>query len=1058
MTARSKSPASHPRSQRLTVDLFNMNSPAPLLKFPQLLFPRLRRALIRLAQSVWTDPVPVQVRRTSARLGDFTFDDAQRAPLQEISLPTNWQAPGFSTSWFHLKIPKGFTLRPNDHLHWDDNAEATAWLSGKPLYGFDATHRYWPWPKQSRELWLESIFCQSGIWHAAAKGIGPTGSLLQHARLVRKNEASWQAYFDLEVLTDWLEEEIRRTLPGEAEQLIAGFRSWPEMDSASATFLPDGVGTGIANRWRPTLDRLPPLLRICMSELDAALNVYHLNGAAALSEGLKPIYHRLKEIDTFNRVLLTGHAHIDLVWLWPESTGEQKAVHTFANARALLEKYPDFYFGYSQPASYEAVKRRAPKLMAAVTKQIEGGRWEATGAMYVESDTLLPCGEALLRSALIGQEKFAQLQGASSPVLWLPDAFGFCGCLPRIMDIAHVKYFYTNKLAWRMINRFPHTSFIWRGTDGTEVLAHVSRAVGYNNPARPRNLRLESEANAQADLHDEFLLPSGWGDGGGGPTADIIERVQRQSQLRNQPAARWGRIDDFFGRLENARDQLPVWRGEIGLEAHRGTFTTQALMKEAYREFERALQTYEAAHCIAGLGSIPKNFWERLVFAQFHDCLPGSSIHEVYEEIIPEMKRLTAEAVARAEALLGGKGKPESSFRLFNPLPIAITTWASDQPITIPPLSAAAVSEKIESSNDSPALIAKGRTLSNGYVNASFSEKGEISLTIGEAAPTSLPPYLIAYRDVPYDLEAWEIDRQALDTGIRLQPKKGGTITRGPGWVGYVQTFSFGASTIESLWRLRAGGVALEIEFNVDWRSSETLLRFELATPFRGQTALCGAPFGGEWRLQQPGDAQHSAQWEMPASRWLLASDDGREEGTFLVAAAKYGFSVRDGLLGVSLIKSAKVTNTTAFPASFRSGPGREPWSDFGRHTIQLAIGRLTKDSAREHYPAALAETLFAEPIKLGSEANSRAPIMPSLGGMPSLAPNWAIPVSARRWLLRLHETMGRRGVVHIEAPSGWQWAVLKSADLESLGSIPIKAGKLEVTPFAIVTLSLTKN
>ncbi|OAM88752.1 alpha-mannosidase [Termitidicoccus mucosus] len=1044
-----------------------MSTNSRLLYFPQLLFPRLRRALTRLALSVWRDPVPLEVRRTRPVAGGFPFEKARQSALSPVAVPSAWKAPGFSTTWFRVSLPDGYTPRPDDHLHWDDNAEATAWLDGSPLFGFDATHRQWPWPKGAGEVWLESIFCQSGIWHAAAKGIGPVGSILNHARLVRKNEDAWLAYFDLEVLTDWLEEEIRRALPAEAEQLVAGFRNWPEMDSASSAFLPDGVGTGLANRWRPTLDRVSPLLRAVMRELDDAVSVYHDQGAAALRRELKKIYRRLRESGDVCKAVLTGHAHIDLVWLWPEATGEQKAVRTFATVRTLLDRYPEFHFGYSQPASYEAVERRAPGLMTQVRRQIAGGRWEATGAMYVESDTLMPCGEAILRSLLIGQERFKTLQGAPSPVLWLPDAFGFSGCLPRLMQLADVSWFFTNKLVWRMINKFPHSSFVWRGNDGAEVLAHVSRAIGYNNPARPKNLRLESEANSQADVHDEFLLPSGWGDGGGGPTADIIERVRRQADLRNQPAARWGRIDEFYARLEKVRDRLPVWRGEISLEAHRGTYTTQAEVKEVYRRLERALQTAEAARCAAGAGPVDARFWARLVFAQFHDCLPGSSVHEVYEEIVPELKRLEKEVLQDARDTLakragasGEKTSAKQNETLFNPLPLPLQAWQGGKNgrlVTLPPL-ACSENSTTRAAESAPALVAEKNRLSNGIVEARFDRRGLLArLSVNGADALAGAPRLIAYRDVPYDLEAWEIDRQALDTGRPLALRDAGRIESGPGWAGLAQRWSRGESTVDVLWRLRAGGVALEVELKVDWREPESLLRFEAPTPFRGQTALFGAAFGGEWRLQQPGDPQQSAQWEVPANRWVMAADDGRQEGAFLLAEAKYGFSARDGIIGVSLLKSAKVTATTAFPPAFRSGPERCPWSDLGRHAIRLALGRLAADSPREAYPAALAETVFAEPLRVAS-GNRDAAVMPAIEGMPSMAPLWAVPVDADNWVLRLHESMGRRGTAHIAAPAGWHLSILEKA-LPGAADKPFPAGgEVEIGPFSFISLGLRRE
>lgn len=1030
--------------------------PAPLLPFPQLLFQRLKKALRRLALEVYSDPVPLEVSRTAHRQGDFPYSDALKSRLHPVSLPSAWQAPGFSTSWFRVRPPRGHVSRAREHIYWDDNAEATAWAGGEPLFGLDATHRRWPWPKGAKELWLESIFCQSGIWHAAAKGISPVGSLLTQASLVVKDEEKWQAYFDLEVLADWLEEEMRRVMPAEAEILIGGFRTWPEMDSASATFLPDGVGTGIANRYRPDLDRLPGLLRRVFHDLDAALTVFYREGAAALRSRLAAIYGLLREQADPVRMTLSGHAHIDLVWLWPESTGEQKAVRTFATADRLLDQYPDFYFGYSQPASYDAVARRSPALSRRVTRQIRRGRWEAVGAMYVESDSLMACGEALLRSFTLGQKGFEKLNGKPSSVLWLPDAFGFSSCLPALMRLTGVTAFFTNKLMWSMINRFPHSSFVWRGGDGTEVLAHVSRACGYNNPARPRNLRLELEAHRQSDVHPEMLLPAGWGDGGGGPTADIIERVKRQAALRNQPAAEWGRIDEFFSRMDRFRDALPVHVGELPIEAHRGTYTTHGFMKLAYRRFEVALQVWEAVRCFTAGEAIPDHPWQRLVFAQFHDFLPGSSIHEVYEEMVSEQEKLIGDA--RRTAVKELSAMKEGTPGFFNPLPLPLPiSLSSGRSATLPPLAFRAASELRASAVPVTVLSAGQHQLAGERVSARFDRQGRLAgLSVDGRETLSGPVQLICYHDIPYDLEAWEIDRQALDSGQALSPV--GTISyeEGSGWVSASQVWKTSAgSTVRLTWKLRAGWSVLEADLDVDWREPERLLRLEVPTPFRGEQALFGAPYGGSWRLQQPGDPRQSAQWEVPANRWVLSADEGRTQGAFLLTEAKYGFSARDGILGVSLLKSAKVTVTTAFPPAFRvPGPDRPAFSDLGAHRIRLALGRYDAATRREEHPSALADAVFAEPLSVRSV--SRPDIMPRLTGLPSVIPAWAAPLGPDRWVLRLHETMGHRGTIRLSPPPGWKLRILQKA-FDEPGRLVKENTDIPVESFAILGVEVSR-
>ena len=297
--------------------------------------------------------------------------------------------------------------------------------------------------------------------------------------------------------------------------------------------------------FRPPLEDASPLLRQLLTRLDAAADVYDNDGPAAMRKLTKQIYADFPAASYAMKAVLTGHAHIDLVWLWPERTAEAKAVHSFATANTLMDQYPEFHFGYSQPASYEAVERRSPALMQAVRKQIKRGNWEPTGAMYVESDTQLACGEALVRSVSLGQTGFNGLTGEDSKTLWLPDVFGYSGCIPSILSGMGVPYFFTTKMYWSSGTRFPHSGFRWRGNDGSEVVSFISWH-GYNEETRPKELDYAQRNQRQAGVFNETLFCTGYGDGGGGVTAGHCERARRMASLATLPKTEWGRIDGFF--------------------------------------------------------------------------------------------------------------------------------------------------------------------------------------------------------------------------------------------------------------------------------------------------------------------------------------------------------------------------------------------------------------------------------------------------------------------------------------------------------------------------------
>lgn len=481
-------------------------------------------------------------------------------------------------------------------------------------------------------------------------------------------------------------------------------------------------------------------------------------------------------------------------------------------------------------------------------------------------------------------------------------------------------------------------------------------------------------------------------------------------------------------------------------------------MKLAYRRLERALQTWEAVRCAAGGEPIPIHFWKRLTFAQFHDFLPGSSIHEVYEQLVGEINTLAAEALGESVRAFSSTGEAGWFNPLPLPLPVHFDGPSGDMRALLPPLGACSL-EELRSKATASEVRRLPQGIANERVEVQFDSRGNVeSLSVDGANLLAGPLHLVSYRDIPYDLEAWEIDRQALDTGVLLQPEGMPESLDGVVWKAVRQLWKTeGGSTVLWTWKLRAGSPVLEAELEVDWREPERWLRLEVPTPYQGEHALFAAPYGGEWRPQQPGNIRASAQWEVPANRWVMACDEGRAEGTFLVTEAKYGFSARDGVIGVSLLRSAKVTVTTAYPAAFRQpGPARDTFSDLGAHTLRLALGHLGANAAREDHPAALAETLFAAPVEISLPAGSAPSRVPAIEGMPSLIPVWAAPWNPKSWVLRLHETLGRRGSAEIMPPPGWKVRRINGAFPDSEGE---PAGnRIEVSPFAIISLELYRG
>jgi alpha-mannosidase len=1012
--------------------------------FLQLTLPRVTQALARVQASIWHEvaPVPVSFGGTSASHVDLYA--ARDRLYRKVELPFHWGRL-FDQGWFRLDLPPAASTTPL-YLHWQDQGEGTAYIDGLPYYGFDVAHRYCPLPPDAREVFIEGLCLQSAIWHPAATGLDTEGSRLTRAAVMRRDDLAWQVYHDLLVLYDVALEEAKTCQPVQPRELT-------------------GIG------YHPPIESVPVLYRRLLRALDDAVNALDRGGLTAAREVLAASYQRFAGQHERIQATLTGHAHIDLVWMWPERVGEYKAVHTFSSMNRLLDTYPEMVFGYSQPASFDAVARRCPPLMQSVQERLGQGSWEALGAMQVESDTLLPCGEALARSFLIGQEGFNRIQGRPSPVCWLPDVFGYSGCLPQIMRQTGVDYFFTTKLTWSNITPFPHSSFRWRGADGSEVLVHVTQENGYVQTASPEELRRGARAYRQSDVHDEFLAPTGYGDGGGGVTEEMCERARRSRSLAGMPETRWGRVEEFFDRLQAVRARLPVYQGELYLEYHRGVFTTHGGLKATFRACERALQTREAVRCATGAGELEDGPWQRLIFAQFHDYIPGTSIWEVYAEGLPELQAITAQAQSEATRELSAT---PGAAALFNPLAGERFELLRDgrgravRGVTLPPV-AGVIIDSLPSVEAASPVQATAQGLDSHSVSVRFDEAGQISrLTFGgcEIPARSALGELVLYADVPHRFDAWDIDRQTLnlgrpvDSAVTEIAAVGGELE---GSVAFHRALGT-ASEVLVRYRLDAFEPILHIEYEIDWHEEQTLLKVLFPSGYAGRLARFGAPFGSVLRGQQAGSTQDEACFEAAGSRWAVISDDGEQEGLGVVAEAKYGWSCRDGTLGLSLLRAAHVTGSDAphtrlFPNELRrlaDGPdGTLPtFSDQGRHVIRLALCLHAPREAMHRNAAQLADTLFTPPLRYDGAAVAAG--FAGLDGAPTLVPCWAKPArDGHGWILRLHETFGQRGRATLRLSPGFH---ASRTDLSEGSSGAISGLEIPFAPYELISLRIVRE
>ncbi|NBD38571.1 MAG: alpha-mannosidase [Verrucomicrobia bacterium] len=948
----------------------------PLL---QLTAPRVRNTLDQIRESIWSTKGAVQLRFLGNGPDYIPPEQVRDRAGDKITPPFSW-GKLFDHGWFALEFPA--PVEEGDFLRWDDQGEGTLYIDGEPYAGFDTCHKEWPLPAGVQTAFMEGLCLQRGVWGGKQDGLDAQGSTLLTAEVVRRNEKAWKAFHDMESLFLLAHDEALRT----------GDRQ--------------GLQTGGA-QYKSPIEKATVLLRRLLRALDDACNAWDASAAEGILAVTGPLFSSLCSECEGIKAVITGHAHIDLVWLWTEACGEYKAVHTFSSANRLMELYPEFHFGYSQSASYEAVQRRSPALMERVRERIGEKRWEPTGATYVESDTQIACGEALVRAFTVGHKAFQETVGTSSRVLWIPDVFGYCGCLPQIMKECGVDYFFTTKLTWNTITRFPHSSFRWQGIDGSEVITHITQACGYNNRLLPEDLREETLSYRQSDVHDEILIPSGYGDGGGGPAMEHCERQRRYASILGLPTTRWGRVDDFFRRLEAIRHELPAYQGELYFEYHRGIFTTHHRLKAAFRDLEAALREEEAVHAVLGKGPVGEHAWKRVLFAQFHDYIPGSSVWQVYAEGVPEMENLATNCRGRAVSALGRDNTTAPG--RFNPLPLPLDFTEDGRSYRLPPLSGGMLSDlEVLPSGE---FVAEKNRLGNDRVLATFDGQGRLSRLRIDKEEVALAgsAQIWSYPDNPHEYDCWDIDRQTLSLGKPLPDiascRRSGVDAEGA-FLRCEQTLGQGSHLVTT-YRLRPGSPVLEVEHRIDWQEEKTLLKMVIPTAYAGTQARFGSPFGSVRRAQQAGDARAEAMFEVPASRWALVADDSEYRGLFVVTENTYGFTVRDGQLGISLLRAARLPWVDKDRELARELPASD-FSDTGQsHTIRYALGHFRAELPREEMPAALAETLFTRPLRYNGRPLSSALL--GLEGGPSLQPVWAQPAEDG-FILRLHETLGRLG------------------------------------------------
>ncbi len=695
-----------------------------------------------------------------------------------------------------------------------------------------------------------------------------------------------------------------------------------------------------------------------------------------------------------------GHAHLDLAWLWPMAETYRKTERTFAAQLRLLEKYPDYKYIQSQPAAYEMCREHYPELFERIKEAIREGRWIADGAMWVEPDTNMASGEALIRQLIHGKRYYKDVLGVESEVLWLPDTFGYTAALPQILQGCGVKYMVTQKIFWSYneSDEFPYHYFYWEGMDGTRVTSFLPTSYGYSTDPEEVNKTWQNRRQLR-DL-DSFLLPFGYGDGGGGPTRDYIEYAERQKDLEGGAKIKMTSPLEFFEEMEEKGGPSDTYVGELYFSAHRGTFTSQAAIKRLNRSCELAMRELEVWSSLAKSCGFAYDseradrLWKKLLLHQFHDILPGSSIARVYVEAEKALGEVLEEAEEMKAAALAAlcDGKDEKAVTIANSLgfersalvtlpenfkhgaqtlegeevPVQEVNGVVKALVMLPSCGAiSVVPAETKASEDKAKQVCVTETggsyiLENVQIKAVINAKGEVTSFVlkesGREFAAGAMNRFRMYKDVPRLFDAWDIDSHYID-----QETEGATDIRvelvSEGIEGVLKvTGKISESAFVQYIRLAADSRRLEFETEVDWKEMHRLLKTDFPVAVYTENVINEMQFGFVERPAHRSRVYDKDRYEVCNHRYSAFCDGAH--GAAVLNDSKYGISANGNALQLTLLRASTCPEMRAdnrihhFTYAFTAWEGSFAECDVVRQGYELNVKPVLAEGAVNTFSA----------------------------------------------------------------------------------------------------------
>ncbi|MFF5647034.1 alpha-mannosidase [Streptomyces collinus] len=995
----------------------------------------------RIKTAVYAATVPFEVEAWPAPGEPVPFEEAAAASYETFSMGTPW-GPPWGTTWFRMR------------------GQVPADWAGKRVEAVIDLGFTGDWPGNQAEA---LVHLTDGT---PLKAVNP---LNQYVAIANPAQGGETVDYLVEAASnpDILADNFSKTTPL-GDKLTAGDKPLYTFRAADIAILDEEV-------WHLDLD--VQVLRELMLELgehdprrheiahalDRAMDLLDLDdvsgSAAAVREALKPVLSRPAHASA-HTISGVGHAHIDSAWLWPIRETKRKTSRTFSNVTSLADEYDDFIFACSQAQQYEWVRDNYPKVWSRIQESVKNGQWAPVGGMWVESDGNLPGGEAVARQFVHGKRFFMDHFGIETKGVWLPDSFGYNAAYPQIAKLAGNEWFLTQKISWNQTNKFPHHTFWWEGIDGTRIFTHFPPVDTYNARFSGEEMSRAVRNYSEKGGASRSLAPFGWGDGGGGPTREIMERARRLADLEGSAKVVVEHPDEFFAKAREEYPDAPVWVGELYLELHRATYTSQARTKQGNRRSEHLLREAELWATTAALHAPGYGYpyekldrlWKTVLLHQFHDILPGSSIAWVHREaeaeyarVARELHELTAEAVTAL-----GAGAP----RAFNAGPYdraEVVRTADGTPVFVE-VPASGSAPLTDTAPPQPVTV-DGRVLDNGLVRVEVAEDGTLSsvrdLRAGREVLAEPGNLLRLHTDLPNYWDAWDIDKHYKNRYTDLLDASSVTVVEQDPLVGAIRVErSFGkGSTITQTISVRAGSPRIDIETDIDWHETEKILKAAFPVDIRAPHSSAEIQFGHIQRPTHTNTSWESARFEVSGHRWVHLAEPGY--GVAVINDSTYGHDVS------RTVREDGGTTTTVRLSLVRAPRIPDPEADQGRHRFTYALlpGATVEDAVAEGYSLNL-------PLRVADAAGAPEPVVSAEGeGVTVEAVKLADDASGDV-VVRLYESRGGRatGTLRTGFPlAGAQITDLLERPLED-AEITDGAVALTLRPFQILTLRLRRG